>query len=226
VVLATHRDLDAAVRAGTFRDDLLARISTHTIALGPLRARPHRIVNAYLQRLHDEGRRYGVDLILGRDGLAELLDLAYDPASAWTWSYRDVTQSAERLAFAALNQRATPPSASDATLVIGVKVAEREAAHLRAAWASRRIATAQGGPWHELEDAIDPGALASMAELDRWKALYLWRAWRASGGIKASAWRWLVEQRLFEPVGPKTDPGKTFDHHWHEIRRWRRSIRT
>ncbi|GAB4195449.1 MAG: hypothetical protein OHK0013_01600 [Sandaracinaceae bacterium] len=221
VVLATNRDLEAAVRAGTFRDDLLARISTHAITLAPLRERPHRIVIAYLQRLHDEGRRYGVELVLGRDGLAVLLDLAYDPASAWSWNYRDVTQSAERLAFEALSATGRATSAS---VVLGATVVEREAKRLRTAWAFRGSPSRESSPWHELEEALEPGALASMAELTRWKALYLWRAWRASGGVKAAAWRWLVDEGLMEPVGRNTDAGKTFDGHWNDIARWRRPL--
>ncbi|MGN6108115.1 MAG: sigma 54-interacting transcriptional regulator [Kofleriaceae bacterium] len=44
VVAATHRDLDAEVRAGRFRQDLLFRIGGFTIAVPPLRDRPSEIV--------------------------------------------------------------------------------------------------------------------------------------------------------------------------------------
>jgi Nif-specific regulatory protein len=44
VVTATHRDLDADVRAGRFRQDLLFRIGGFTIAVPPLRDRPAEIV--------------------------------------------------------------------------------------------------------------------------------------------------------------------------------------
>ena len=40
VVAATHRPLEAMVRAGTFREDLLARLSGFSVVLPPLRARP------------------------------------------------------------------------------------------------------------------------------------------------------------------------------------------
>ncbi len=44
VVAATHRDLDADVRAGRFRQDLLFRIGGFTIVVPPLRDRPAEIV--------------------------------------------------------------------------------------------------------------------------------------------------------------------------------------
>ena len=44
LIAATHRDLDADVRAGRFRQDLLFRIGGFTIAIPPLRDRPAEIV--------------------------------------------------------------------------------------------------------------------------------------------------------------------------------------
>jgi len=39
IILATNKDLKAAVAEGKFRDDLLARISAYTIEIPPLRQR-------------------------------------------------------------------------------------------------------------------------------------------------------------------------------------------
>ncbi len=43
IVCATHRDLEAMVEAGTFREDLMFRINTFEIVVPPLRERPEDI---------------------------------------------------------------------------------------------------------------------------------------------------------------------------------------
>ncbi len=61
VVCATHRDLESAIKAGTFRQDLYYRISTLVIELPPLRARPEdlpELVEHFaLRACRREGRR-------------------------------------------------------------------------------------------------------------------------------------------------------------------------
>ncbi|MEQ9363766.1 MAG: sigma 54-interacting transcriptional regulator, partial [Leptospirales bacterium] len=52
-VFATHRDLDAMVRSGAFRQDLLYRIQVFQLSLSPLRQRPEDIselADYYLER--------------------------------------------------------------------------------------------------------------------------------------------------------------------------------
>jgi serine/threonine-protein kinase PknK len=60
VVAATHRDLDAASRAGAFRADLLYRLQVLTVELPPLRDRPgdvRRLTDVFLARAARERRR-------------------------------------------------------------------------------------------------------------------------------------------------------------------------
>jgi len=59
LIAATNRDLDAAIRAGTFRNDLFFRINIVHIEVPPLRARPDDIpdlVHAFLARAARRGR--------------------------------------------------------------------------------------------------------------------------------------------------------------------------
>jgi len=77
IVAATHRDLVAASKEGSFREDLLFRLNVITIHLPPLRERPgdvERIARALLPRI---SRDVGVE--------ATITDAALARLAAWTW---------------------------------------------------------------------------------------------------------------------------------------------
>ncbi|MBL8347582.1 MAG: sigma-54-dependent Fis family transcriptional regulator [Rubrivivax sp.] len=60
VIAATHRDLEADLRTGRFREDLYYRIATFTLAMPPLRERPGDVVPIAEHLLADVCREFGL----------------------------------------------------------------------------------------------------------------------------------------------------------------------
>jgi len=91
VIAATHRDLDAALRAGTFREDLYYRINVIRVDVPPLRERREDIpllVDQFLGRLNRLHRRAVAEV--RPEALSALL------AHAWPGNVRELANVIER----------------------------------------------------------------------------------------------------------------------------------
>ena len=150
VVAATNRDLEAAMRQGTFRDDLYYRLTAFPIEIPPLREHRedipqlvHHVLNRYAER-HDEP-------VKGVHSRAMRLLLAYD----WPGNVRELHGVVERAALletgATIQVAALPAhlhslpaelaaAEESAAPVLPLAVAERQAV-LRALAASDRNVT-------------------------------------------------------------------------------------
>jgi len=91
VVAATNRDLDAAVRRGAFRQDLLFRLNTFPIDLPPLRSRPDDI-EWLLDRFFAAAGAEGATGLRGVSALARDAALAHD----WPGNVRELRNRVER----------------------------------------------------------------------------------------------------------------------------------
>jgi DNA-binding NtrC family response regulator len=90
VIAATNRDLDAAVRSGTFRQDLFFRLNVVQIKLPPLRERKLDIVplvTAFLEKFSDPQRPVRV---ISEEAMSRLT--AYD----WPGNVRELENAIER----------------------------------------------------------------------------------------------------------------------------------
>ena len=91
VVAATHVDLEAAVAAGRFREDLYYRLNVVRLAMPPLRERPEdvpRLVEHFLKRLQE--RRYPIKTF-APDALARLA------RCEWPGNVRELEHLVEQL---------------------------------------------------------------------------------------------------------------------------------
>ena len=90
IIAATNRDLDAAVRQGTFRQDLFFRLNVVQIKLPPLRERKSDIpvlVNSFLEKFSDAK---GKTRTISEDAMSRLM--AYD----WPGNIRELENAIER----------------------------------------------------------------------------------------------------------------------------------
>jgi transcriptional regulator with GAF, ATPase, and Fis domain len=91
LVVATHRDLEADVKAGRFREDLYYRLSVFPVTLPPLRARAEDIPLLAERFLELSARRYGV---MARGFSPEALRALR--AYAWPGNVRQLEHEVER----------------------------------------------------------------------------------------------------------------------------------
>jgi DNA-binding NtrC family response regulator len=90
IIAATNRDLDAAVRQGTFRQDLFFRLNVVQIKIPPLRERKTDIpilVNSFLEKFSEAN---GKVRTISEDAIARMM--AYD----WPGNVRELENAIER----------------------------------------------------------------------------------------------------------------------------------
>ena len=140
LVTATHRDLEAEVAAGRFRDDFYFRINVFTIPLPPLRERPEDIpalAEHFLKHFTTQMNRR----ISGFTPEAMAALVAYP----WPGNVRELQNAIERAIVMCKGERieannfpfAVPPAAAD------VSLSAMEAAHIRQVLAANSYNVAQ-----------------------------------------------------------------------------------
>ena len=122
LVAGTNRDLQAEVRAGRFREDLLARINLWTFRLPALRERNEDLepnLDFELERIKSgHGRRVSMN----KEARQVYLSFATSPEALWPGNFRDLHASLVRMATLAPAGR------------IDLATTEDEIAHLRELW--------------------------------------------------------------------------------------------
>jgi DNA-binding NtrC family response regulator len=91
IVAATHRDLDAMVEAGQFRQDLLFRLNVLTMRVPPLRERVDEIAPLADRFVSEAAKRYGANV-------SGISDEARESLKAYTWpgNVRELKNALER----------------------------------------------------------------------------------------------------------------------------------
>lgn len=92
LISATHRDLEAAVAAGTFREDLYYRLKVVTIKLPPLRERKSDIPLLTAHFIKESNQRHGKKVTGIAEPLRKLMD-AYD----WRGNVRELRNAVDSM---------------------------------------------------------------------------------------------------------------------------------
>jgi transcriptional regulatory protein RtcR len=122
LMAGTNRELHADVRAGRFREDLLARIDLWTFTLPPLRERLEDLEPNLEYELERLQQRTGRRVTFNREARARFLAFATSQACAWRANFRDFAAAVTRLGTLADRGRIT------------VALVEEESARLQRSW--------------------------------------------------------------------------------------------
>ena len=123
LIAGTNRDLFSAVREGSFREDLLARINLWTFSLPGLKSRPEDIEPNLQFELDQYAQKTGNHVTFSKEARKRFLDFALSPRSAWRGNFRDLNAAVARMATLALGGR------------ISVEIVDEEMERLEHSWA-------------------------------------------------------------------------------------------
>jgi two-component system response regulator AtoC len=102
LVVATHRDLAADVKAGRFREDLFYRLNVVPIRIPPLRERPEDVEPLVRSFVKTYGQRYGMGSVDVEPALIDALK-----SHAWPGNVRELENTVARLLALAPDDRLT-----------------------------------------------------------------------------------------------------------------------
>ena len=122
LIAGSNRDLQAAAQAGSFRDDLLARIDLWSFKLPGLRERREDIAPNLDYELEQHTRRTGERVTFNREARERFLLFTASPEATWDRNFRDLSGAITRMCTVAAGGRIT------------VEVVNEEIERLRRAW--------------------------------------------------------------------------------------------
>jgi transcriptional regulatory protein RtcR len=153
LIAGTNRELGERVRAGRFREDLLARIDLWSFELPGLRERPEDIAPNLEYELMRHAAREHARVTFNREAQAAFLRFATSPAATWPGNFRDFAAAVERMATLAPGGRIT------------TAVVEEEIERLRRAWS--RGDAADDPDREVIEAALGPEGYEGLDLFDR-----------------------------------------------------------
>lgn len=113
LLAGTNCDLAAEVRAGRFRDDLLARLQVWTFALPALKDRREDLAPNLDYELRRVSEEFGRRVSMNREARDTFLRFASAPTSTWDRNFRDLNAAFTRMATLATSGRIAVPDVDE-----------------------------------------------------------------------------------------------------------------
>jgi len=203
LIAGTNRDLQEAVHAGKFREDLLARINLWVFELPPLRNRSEDIEPNIDYELEKYAQANDTNVRFNAEARRAYVQFATSPSARWTGNFRELSASITRMATFSEGGR------------ISTEVVEGEITRLRAAWLTKKESGALA--------AVLPGeALSKLDLFDQLQLESVVSICRSSNTLAEAGRKLFAVSRKQRSVLNDTDRLKKylarFDLDWHTIR--------
>jgi len=180
LIAGTNANLPAAVKAGRFRDDLLARINLWTFRLPGLAERPEDIEPNLEHELMSSSQVTGGRVSMSREAREAFVAFATSSEAVWSGNFRDFNGAVLRMA-------ALSPGGRITTAIV-----REEIARLRAAWRSTDAASDE---LDSLGDALSAEAIARLDPFDRCQLAEVLRVCRRSRSLSDAGRRLFAVSR-------------------------------
>ncbi len=169
LIAGTNRDLWEAVSAGTFREDLLARINLWTFELPGLMQRREDIAPNLDYELQQFAENNGTRVTFSQEAKNHFIDFATSPRGKWKANFRDLNAAMTRMGTLSAGGRIT------------LDVVREEIERLEYAW--RDMQTAGDNNTDILSSLLNKEQLAAMDLFDRYALAGVVRVCRESANL-------------------------------------------
>lgn len=178
LLAGTNRNLISEVVAGSFREDLFARLNLWTFTLPGLADRREDIAPNLDYELERFAEREGARVTFNKEARNAYLAFAESPAASWQGNFRDLAASVTRMATLCPGGR------------IDMQAVDHERDRLAVLWAGEALGSSSGVAL--LERLIGSGRLASIDPFDQVQLEFVIRTCRRSKNLSEAG------RQLFE----------------------------